>query len=95
LIEVGDRVILSRVDYVGGTRTDVPVFGAWGLRKGKGMDHSVIALGRVGNDRVYILQKMSPMNPYYINVRHIVDFEWYQIPPTPTCSYEPGGRKSP
>lgn len=51
---------------------------------------SDIALRRVGNDRVYVLQEMSP---YYTNARHIADYDRYQVPPT--YNDDLGGGKSP
>jgi hypothetical protein len=54
---------------------------------------SVIRLGRVGNDRVYVLQETVAMNPYCTNARRFVDYDWCQVPPA--SSDDLGWGKSP
>ena len=78
-VEVGDRALMKHIQLLGGKKTKVPKFGSWGYANDR--DHSAIALGRVGKDRVYVLQKMNPMNPYYINVQPIANYDWHEIPP--------------
>jgi hypothetical protein len=77
IIDIGKNLVVQKIHERGGMAVTTPQFGDLGFKK-ESFDHTAIALGTRGSSHVYVLQKDSPMNPYFISLNRIEQFDWYR-----------------